>query len=195
MTRIAIVCFDGVTDIDVFLHWDILNRPRTMFPKAEERWEVQLIGTKESHTTQAGLNLEMNSGIADARSFDAVVHASGQATRALMNDSGYLELLALSAKRQIVASQCSGSLVLAASGCLDGLTATTYPSAQQHLESFGIDFVREPLVAHDRVATAAGCLAGIHLDEWLLTHFISDNRVAQCIGSASPWGSGLEKIS
>ena len=34
MTSIAIIAFDGVTDIDVFLHWDFLNRPLTMFGEA-----------------------------------------------------------------------------------------------------------------------------------------------------------------
>ena len=33
MTSIAIIAFEGVTDIDVFLHWDFLNRPLTMFPE------------------------------------------------------------------------------------------------------------------------------------------------------------------
>ena len=28
-TPVAIIAFDGFTDIDVFLHWDLLNRPRT----------------------------------------------------------------------------------------------------------------------------------------------------------------------
>lgn len=34
MTTLAIVAFDGVTDVDVFLHWDVLNRPMTMFGRA-----------------------------------------------------------------------------------------------------------------------------------------------------------------
>ncbi len=195
MTRIAIVCFDKATDIDIFLHWDILNRPRTMFPKPDETWEVQLLGSKPAHVTQAGLTLPMHGTIGQAKDYDAVVHASGPATRQLMNDNNYLSNLGLSTDRQIVGSQCSGSLILAASGCLDGLTATTYPSARADLESFGVTFLAEPLVAHRRVATVAGCLAGIKLDEWLLAHFIAPDRVAQCIQSASPWGEGSAQLA
>lgn len=67
-------------------------------------------------------------------------------------------------------------------------------STRLELESFGISFVAEPLVAHDRVATAAGCLAGINLDRWVLAKFLPNEIVSQCISSASPWGFGLEEF-
>ena len=194
MARIAIVCFEGVTDIDVFLHWDILNRPRTMFPIDSEEWNVSLLGTKSEHTTQAGLVVPMHGDVSKCRDFDVVLHASGQATRTLMNDLDYLESLSLSLDHQIVASQCSGALILAASGCLDGLTATTYPTARKDLESFGVEFLDSPFIEHERVATAAGCLAGVFLDAWVLSKFIEPDRVTACTSSAQPWGSGLERL-
>ena len=98
MPRLGIVCFDDVTDIDVLLHWDVLNRPRTMFPIAEEDWEVLLLGTKDTHTTRAGLAIPMHARISEARNLDAVVHASGRATRKLMRDDGYLRQLARQTK-------------------------------------------------------------------------------------------------
>jgi len=195
MPKLAIICFEGVTDIDVFLHWDILNRPRTMFPVDGENWEVQLLGERDSHTTQAGLIIPMHGRVSECSNFDAVLHASGPATRTLMNDPKYLESLSLSPKNQILASQCSGALILAASGCLDGLTATTYPSARDELESFGVHVIDQAIVAHERVATAAGCLAGIQLDAWLLSKYLAPQRVSQCINSAQLWGSGLEHLS
>lgn len=125
---------------------------------------------------------------------DAVIVASGPATRQLMHDETYLERLSLQPKRQFLGSQCSGALILAGSGSLEGLSATTHASARLELESFGISFVAEPLVAHDRVATAAGCLAGINLDRWVLAKFLPNEIVSQCISSASPWGFGLEEF-
>jgi len=195
MTRLAIICFDGVTDLDVFLHWDILNRPRTMFPVAGEVWEVHLLGRADTHQTQAGLSLGMHGLIDESAHYDAVIHSSGRLTRELMHDQAYLRTLSLDCSRQIVASQCSGALVLAASGCLNGLSATTYPTAKADLESFGIEYCMQPLVAHDRVATAAGCLAGLALDEWLLSHFLPSSRVTECLISAAPWGDGLQAIT
>lgn len=195
MPKLAIVCFEGVTDIDVFLHWDILNRPRTMFPVDGENWEVQLLGTEGKHTTQAGLSIPMHGHVSECSNFDAVLHASGSATRKLMSDPSYLQSLSLSTKKQFLGSQCSGALILAASGCLDGLTATTYPSAREELESFGVHLIEQALVAHERIATAAGCLAGIQLDAWLLSKFLAPERVSKCINSAQPWGNGLERLN
>lgn len=188
LTTFAIICFDDVTDIDVMLHWDLLNRPRTQFPVPGEDWEVRLLGTRTRHVTRAGLSIDMHGLIGEARDADAVIHASGPPTRTMMHDQAYLSELALSPATQIVASQCSGSLVLAGAGCLEGLTATTHSLAQTDLEELGVSFVAEPLVAHDRVATAAGCLAGVALDEWLLGKFLPNDRVTTCISSAMPWG-------
>ncbi len=191
MTTLAIVCFDTVTDIDVMLHWDILNRPRTMFGQDDDAWQVRLLGTKPRHTTLAGLTIDMHGFIDEARDADVVLHASGAQTRTLMSDAVYLDDLALSPNDQFVASQCSGALVLAAAGCLDGLAATTYPTARSELESFGVKYVEEPLVVHDRVATAAGCLAGVDLDKWLLEKLLAPELAERCVASAMPWGSGL----
>jgi putative intracellular protease/amidase len=215
MTSIAIIAFDGVTDIDVFLHWDFLNRPVTMFDTdpeeadeapaedgepeevEEERgpnrnWSVSLLGTKPMHVTKAGLELPMHGTIESARDMDAVVVASGPLTRELMGDAEYLARLLLDPDDQLVGSQCSGSLILAGSGILAGLEATTYPGAQEQLESMGAIFVGKPFVAHERIATAAGCLAGIELDRWLLTKLIDAETAEKCIDSGSPWGQGVE---
>lgn len=194
MTSIAIIAFDGATDIDIFLHWDFLNRPATMFAREGQDWHVRLLGTADRHTTMAGLEVPMHGTIDEARHADAVIHTSGPLTRTLMRDAGYLSRLALDPGRQFVASQCSGALILAASGLLAGLKATTYPTARADLESFGAHFVAEPFIAHGRVATAAGCLAGVALDLWLLTKLLDAQTAERCIASGEAWGQGIESV-
>ncbi len=44
--KIAIVCFDNFTDIDVFLPWDLLNRVRLV--GGISNWDVQLLGTEKN---------------------------------------------------------------------------------------------------------------------------------------------------
>lgn len=222
MTSIAIIAFDGVTDIDVFLHWDFLNRPLTMFPEtpAEEEaetpadaaeaqegneeediepkpgrdWSVSILGTKPRHITMAGLELPTHGSIESARDMDAVVVASGPLTRELMKDAEFLSRLLLDPEDQYVCSQCSGSLILGGAGLLAGLEATTYPTAREELESTGATFVDKPLVTHERMAMAAGCLAGVELDRWLLTKLIDAETADKCITSAAPWGQGIERV-
>ena len=191
MTTIAIVAFDGFTDIDVFLHWDLLNRPRTMFGHRPEEWQVRLLGTADRHCSAAGLEIAMHGPIDEASQADAVIHTSGPITRTLMKDAAYLQRLALDPAHQLVGSQCSGALILGASGLLKGKRATTYPTAKAHLEGFGAEVVPEDFVAHDRIATAAGCLAGVRLDNWLISKLAGAELAQACIGSASPIGRGL----
>lgn len=228
MTSIAIIAFDGVTDIDVFLHWDFLNRPLTMFPEtpAEEEaalpvngdgdaeneneeeageeeeaepkpgrdWSVSILGTAPRHFTLAGYELQTHGTIESARDMDAVVVASGALTRELMNDAEYLARLLLDPEDQYVCSQCSGALILAGSGILAGLEATTTPTAREQLESKGAIFTEKPLVTHDKIATAAGCLAGVELDRWLLTKLIDAETADKCIDSGEAWGRGVERL-
>lgn len=195
MAKIGLVIFDGFTDIDLFLHWDLLNRPVTMFPDmAPDGWSVKILGTAPMHLSAAGLETKTHGGVEDARTCDAVIHASGPLTRTLMKDEGYLETLALDPARQLVGSQCSGALVLAAGGLLTGRTATTYPTAVGHLRDLGAVPVEEPFVLHDRdnIATAAGCLAGVHLSHWLLRRLIDADAADRCVASASAIGQGLQ---
>lgn len=231
MTSIAIIAFDGVTDIDVFLHWDFLNRPLTMFPetppeeeapnetsqveetapprngeedegvdeeesepKPGRNWSVSILGTAARHTTLAGYELETHGTIESARDMDAVVVASGALTRELMNDAEYLARLLLDPDDQYVCSQCSGSLLLAGSGILAGLEATTYPTVREQLEGKGAIFTDKPLVTHEKIATAAGCLAGVELDRWLLTQLIDAETADKCINSGEAWGRGIESV-
>ena len=191
MTTIAIVAFDGFTDIDVFLHWDLLNRVGQLFPEAHPDWQVRLLGTAERHVSRAGLEIPMHGAVDEAGAADAVLHAGGPTTRGLMWDLDYLSRLALDPGRQLVASQCSGALVLGACGVLEGLAATTTPSARADLEGLGVTVVAEPFVAHERVATAAGCLAGVELSRWLIVNLVDEDTAQAGLNSASPIGAGL----
>ena len=42
MKKIVIIIFDGFTDIDLFLMWDILGRNKT-------DWSVKILGTNKQH--------------------------------------------------------------------------------------------------------------------------------------------------
>lgn len=194
MTTIGLVIFDGFTDIDLFLHWDLLSRPLTMFrDTAPPGWAVNILGTAATHVSAAGLEVKTHGGIDATRDCDGVIHTSGPMTRRLMKDDAYLENLALDPGRQLVGSQCSGALILAASGLLTGRTATTYPTAVGHLRDLGAVPVEEAFVLHDEanIATAAGCLAGVDLSRWMLSRLINVETAEKCIASASAIGSGL----
>jgi transcriptional regulator GlxA family with amidase domain len=85
-------------------------------------------------------------------------------------------------------------LILAALGLLDGLTATTYPTAIEELKSFGIEVENKDLVIHGNIATAAGCLAAIDLVGFVIERLLGAQIKDDVIASVQPVGKGLECI-
>lgn len=64
---------------------------------------------------------------------------------------------------EVVGSVCTGSLILAAAGLLDGVRATTHWMFLDHLQRLGAVSVRERWVEDGKFITAAGVAAGIDM--------------------------------
>jgi transcriptional regulator GlxA family with amidase domain len=190
MKTITIVAFDKFTDIDVFLAWDLFNRVKLR----NKEWQVKIVGTAPKHTSVTGISLDMHATIEACHSADVVFFASGPGTRQLIKDQQYLQRLKLDAERQIICSMCSGSLIMAALGLLDGLTATTYPTAIDDLKAFGIAVENKDLVVHGNIATAAGCLAAIDLAGYVIEKLLGEEIKDDVIASVQPVGKGLACI-
>jgi transcriptional regulator GlxA family with amidase domain len=188
--KVAIVAFDKFTDIDVFLPWDILNRVKLL----HNDWSVKIVGTKPVHTSVCGIVLPMHDTVSACAEADVVFFASGPGTREIIKDPAYLAQFNLDPGRQIICSMCSGALVLAALGLLEGITATTYPTAVEQLQSFGVEVVEKPLVIHGNIATAAGCLAAINLVSWIIDKLLGQKIREEVLASIQPVGQGLECI-
>src|SRR6185503_12836301 len=94
-------------------------------------------------------------------------------------------------KRQMIGSICSGSLILAQLGLLEGKTATTYPTIKTTLEGLGIETVEKPFVAHDNIATAGGCLAQQYLIGWVIENLADKTWSDLVVRSIQPVGEGL----
>ncbi len=110
--KIAIVCFDNFTDIDVFLPWDLLNRVRLVGGLSD--WDVQLLGTEETHISMSGLRIPMTGSISDIPFADAVIFASGKGVKDLYKNQQYINSIHVDPQRQLIGSMCSGSLLLGA---------------------------------------------------------------------------------
>lgn len=183
--KIAIVIFDKFTDIDLFLMWDLLNRVRV------DDWSVKILGENESHISATGISIQAQGRIEEANDADAIFFVSGQGTRAKMIDKEWLSRFRLNPEKQFIGSICSGALLLAALGLLDGKTATTYPTTKTALENFGVEIVEKPFVAHGRVATAGGCLAQQYLIGWVVENLAGKDWRDLILKSIQPVGEGL----
>jgi putative intracellular protease/amidase len=183
--KIAIVIFDKFTDIDLFLMWDLLNRVRVA------DWEVKILGEKAVHVSATEIEIKTHGRIEEANDADAVLFVSGQGTRDRIADENWLAKFNLNAEKQMIGSICSGSLILAKLGLLEGKTATTYPTSKAVLEGFGVEVVEKPFIAHGRVATAGGCLAQQYLIGWVIENLADADWKNLVLKAIQPVGEGL----
>lgn len=187
MKKAVIVAFDQFTDIDVFMPWDLLNRVRLR----QKDFQVKIVGTAASHTSSCGIALAMQGMIEECKDADLVFFASGSGTRTLYKNNDYLSRFQLDPKKQLICSMCSGALLLAGLGLLDGLTATTYPTVFNELKAMGITVIEDHhLVAHGNIATAAGCLAAVDLVGWAIEKLYDEKTKQDVIASVLPVGQG-----
>jgi len=95
---------------------------------------------------------------------EVLVVPGGYGTRALMEDETMLSWLRRAHEgSQWTTSVCTGSLLLAAAGILDGLEATTHWLALDLLERYGATPVTRRVVQQGKVITAAGVSSGIDM--------------------------------
>lgn len=183
--KVSIVTFDDFTDIDVFFMWDLLNRIE------RPDWQVQLLSDHCCPVSSTGIKIQRHAVLEAANEADAVLFASGKGTRLKMNDEPFLSAFNLDPSRQLIGSMCSGALLLAALGLLEGKRATTYPTSVKLLESMGVEVVEEPFVREGNVATAAGCLAAQYLVGWVIEELLGVETRELVLKSVQPIGEGF----
>lgn len=127
------------------------------------------------------LGIEVDGTFEEHSKPDVIVFPGGHGTRALMDDQRVLDWVrAAHPTTTFTTSVCTGSLVLAAAGLLEGLTATTHWGARDTLTDYGSTPVPERVVEHldQRIITAAGVSSGIDM-ALRLTELLFDRTAAQ----------------
>jgi putative intracellular protease/amidase len=173
--RIAIPIFEGITALDAVGPYEVLSR----LPDAEVVFVAQVPGPKR--TENGVLALTADAAFADLPDPEVVVVPGGLGTRALMSDETMLAWLrGVHATSTWTTSVCTGSLLLAAAGLLNGLRATTHWLELETLRQFGAEPVSERVVVQGKVITAAGVSSGIDM-ALTLAAAIAGDEIAQAI--------------
>lgn len=165
-TTIAIYVFDGAEELDWAGPWEVLTSWRDAFP--DDDVTVFTVADDESPVRCAkGLLVLADHTRASAPTFDVLVYPGGRGTRAHVDDQDRLTwVLELAAAGVLMTSVCTGSLVYAAAGLLDGGPATTHWGSLERLALLGSDIDVRPddrFVDRDAIITAAGVSAGIDM--------------------------------
>ena len=176
--RIAILVFDGAEELDLVGPWEVLGFWAREV--ADDPVELMLVGPSlDAVTCAKGLRMLPDRTLEGIGELDLLIVPGGSGTRALPtpDDPLHVALRAHAAAGALVASVCTGSLVLAAAGLLRGRPATTYWSAFDRL--IELDPTIEPrpddrFVDDGEVVTAAGVSAGIDMALHLVRRFAGE---------------------
>jgi transcriptional regulator GlxA family with amidase domain len=161
--QIAILLYPGLSALDAVGPYEVLSRiPNT---------EIRFVGKEVGPLMSEGgvLVLGVTHTLAETPSPHLVFVPGGTTTPGQMVDDEVLAWLRkVHETTTWTASDCSGSLILAAAGILKGLPATTHWIKMGVLKTMGSK--PEPnqrIVRSGKIVTAAGVSAGIDLGLWL----------------------------
>lgn len=150
--RAAFVLFDRVTALDLVGLYDPITRLRSMGFRPDFTWEFCAL--QRSVSDDRGFAIQATEVGESLQEFDLLIVPGGFGTRDLIGDSEFLQWFATAGGVPLKASVCTGSLLLGAAGWLQGLPATTHPTAYADLAAY----CRE--VRKDRVVDAGGVITG-----------------------------------
>ena len=126
---------------------------------------------------------------------DAVVFGSGRRTMQIIEDTSMMSRIKVSPEHQLVASQCSGALVLAHLGLLKNIPASTDLWTRPVLEACEVKVIDQPFYAEGNIATAGGCLSAQYLATWIIWRLIGKEAAIESLNYVVPVGEQEEYIS
>jgi transcriptional regulator GlxA family with amidase domain len=179
--RIAIAVFEGAEELDFVGPWEVLAAWRDL---CRDDLEVVLVAETTGPVTCAkGMQVVPHTAWSDVGELDVLLYPGGRGTRALLGDESIrARLQALKEGGTLMASVCTGSLVYADAGLLDGRPAATYWAAFDELLALGQDIHPrrdDRFVDDGEVITAAGVSAGIDMALHLVGRLGSPDQARQ----------------
>jgi transcriptional regulator GlxA family with amidase domain len=173
--QIAYLLYDRFTALDIIGPHDVLNS----VPGNESIFVAEKAGTVRNESDT--LSLVADASFDEVQSPHIVVVPGGFGNRMLLEHEPLHEWIRTVHETSTwTTSVCTGALLLAAAGLLDGVPATTHWLARDLLAELGAKPVSDRIVQHDKIVTAAGVSSGIDMALWLVQQ-INGDEVAQAV--------------
>jgi transcriptional regulator GlxA family with amidase domain len=187
--HIAILTFEGFNELDSLIALGVLNRVK------KPDWRVSIASPTARVRSMNGVVLESHVSLREASDADAVIVGSGMRTREVVADAAMMAQLQFEPSRQLLAAQCSGTLVLAKLGFLEGVPACTDLTTKPWVQEAGIAVLNQPFFARGNVATAGGCLAAHYLAAWIIARLEGIEEAVNAIHYVAPVGEKDDYVS
>lgn len=180
--HIGIVLFADVEELDAIGPWEVLAYWTGTFPA--DRYTVSTLSASGGLVRCAnGLVVQADHSYADAPAYEVLVYPGGRGTRPQLHDQEQLDWVRC--RREdvpLMATVCTGSLVFAAAGLLEGRPATTHWRSLDLLAELdpSIDVrADERFVDDGDIITSAGISAGIDMALHLVKRLAGTERARE----------------
>jgi transcriptional regulator GlxA family with amidase domain len=173
--KVAIPLYEGFTALDAIGPYEVL--------RSVPGWEVEFVAKQrgEVRTDSGAVGLSADRALAEVGEPEIILVPGGKGSRAMMEDEELLSSLRrLDQTSKWTTSVCTGSLLLAAAGLLEGKRATGHWAWLEPLREFGAEPVGGRYVEDGKTITAAGVSAGIDMALYLVGRE-AGREVAQAI--------------
>ena len=186
--HIAILTFEGFNELDSLIALSVLNRV------PNPNWRVSIASPTPRVRSMNGVVIESHIALDEASAADAVIVGSGRQTRDVVGNPELMAQLRLDPSGQLLGAQCSGTLVLAKLGLLDGVPACTDSISKPWVQEAGIEVLDRPLFAKGNIATAGGCLSSAYLAGWFIARSEGVEAAENALSYIAPVGEKEEYL-
>ncbi len=182
MKNVAILLFDDVEVLDFAGPFEIFSVTAEL--NDYNLFEVYTVSSEMRPViARNGLSVNPDYTIANCPRPDILIVPGGEGTRQVMRAPVLLEWIGVQSRHtELTLSVCTGSLVLAAAGLLNGLEATTHHQAFDLFRRFAPDVTlneQARFVDTGKVITAGGISAGIDMSLHVIERLLGAAQARQ----------------
>ncbi|MCX6254237.1 MAG: DJ-1/PfpI family protein [Bacteroidia bacterium] len=166
--KIVILLFDNYTALDIVGPYEVLNK----LPGSK----IFFVGPeKKEYKDTYGLKICADYSIDEISEADVLLIPGGLGIDNQLKNSevlGWIQKIDSTTKWTV--SVCSGSLLLAQAGLLNGKNCTTHWRRKDQLRSFNVNVKDERYIQDGKIITSAGVSAGIDMALYLVSKIAGD---------------------
>ena len=185
--NVAILIFNDVEVLDFcgpFEVFGVTEQSRTISGESEPPFHVYTVAEKAGPVlARNGLSVNPSWTIENCPQPDILLIPGGYGTRSLLKNERLLQWIKDQARRvELLLSVCTGALLLAKAGLLEGLSATTHYTNMEELHALAPNtqlYPTDRYVDNGKIITSAGISAGIDMSLYVVARLLGSERAAQ----------------
>lgn len=181
--RIALLAFRDMEELDLVGVYEVLAKTRRMKEDGgldiTDPLDVEILGLSEEIECRNGLVIKPHRLYRSFEGYDILIVPGGNGVSEVIKDKALLASIKDFGNQHLVCSVCTGAMILAKAGLLEGKRATTHHEAVEDLRPYCV-VSSERVVEDGNVITAGGISCALDLGLTLLKRIYS-SEVAVCV--------------